>query len=1090
MPEALNTSVLRGPGSATVAGRVNVDGRTANTLKGLESFSQGLKDLGDFEKARKVNNDIITAKVAFSANKAMPGGLEPEAESFYNQAMAVTGTRKFLADFADREKVITGSVLGADNLVNISESGEELTFTGAYENQLELEFNAFKVGAGFNDAQNSDVTQILNEAMFQYKANFATAHAAQMKSERDANNKQFVNEEIRASLNIMREANIDNLSSNQVFTHSYHQGLFDRLSIMAPWMTRDEKDLMIIEGFADIASDNSNPDADMMDYLSEPRPDGQPRFSDIPTLRKAVLAGQTAAISKFNTVHSAEIAAEKYQEELRQTDLRERFNNRLMKNLNGPPGERLSLKTWLTAMQEAGVESKTQNFIKGLYDAALSEARTDPESQAAIAGLKDAVDNMEFKKEDDLVRDPRFKDLTKEDQVALRKLFVDNAAGKVSKQLTANQATLKEQYQVYLKSILEINGENYTIRTDDLGTPINVSSTYLMAANFIRDKLSDKLRAGYELAKKEDRLLDWEATIKPKILSDVMEHYLGDKLRAIGVKGMMGGGRHLPDPEQNKLDQEAYRPPMPLVSVGKSAPTNTLSSHTVASQNPQNLPGRWTDVNNGERVALHHIKEIQDALNKYPEGSLGEFTSLADIALIRILKKAGSGIATFGQNIVNSFTSDSPIDLETIEVTPENSTGGKPKEELVGKGKWEFLRTPKEQELIDLAGYERRRLEEGQKIFDPEGLGYDYKAAKNAGMERDSTGHMGSVAPVSKEDREKFSLPDNSYIILKGKKHETFDKAVKAEEDRGSKVIKLGSRYYSVPKGFKPGNEESPFAQPGEGVVDVGDKKEITIVDGKRNRGVLVNGKTEFDNIGNGSSGSYADPAIERALRRSKVSNEELSGGLQKVFKGQPYVAVEHRGEKRGKDRIIKNVGDLVAGKVDIAFGHKLTADDISSGKIYGIPFIKDGKIIPLTTQEETTIFEKDFAKAADSAEKIINSPIKFRTPGSGVEETIDVGKKFNTFPTSLQDFLADIVFNIGAGSQRTGDHDRGTGFHKYVGTFKALKALVDGPADMIKVNKFMKEVRDRQKAQGRSDRLLKEFGVKEDLINFFKVKQ
>ena len=219
------------------------------------------------------------------------------------------------------------------------------------------------------------------------------------------------------------------------------------------------------------------------------------------------------------------------------------------------------------------------------------------------------------------------------------------------------------------------------------------------------------MRYGYELAKKEDRLLDWEATIKPKILSDVMEHYLGDKLRAIGVKGMMGGRRHLPDPEQNKLDQEAYRPPMPLVSVGKSAPTNALSSHTVASQNPQNLPGRWTDVNNGERVALHHIKEIQDALNKYPEGSLGEFTSLADIALTRILKKAGSGIATFGQDFVNSFTSDSPIDLEAIEVTPENSTGGKPKEELVGKGKWEpSPHTPYMQERIAVANYKQRQI--------------------------------------------------------------------------------------------------------------------------------------------------------------------------------------------------------------------------------------------------------------------------------------------------------------------------------------------------------------------------------------------
>ena len=856
MPEALNTSVLRGPGSATVAGRVNVDGRTANTLKGLESFSQGLKDLGDFEKARKVNNDIITAKVAFSANKAMPGGLEPEAESFYNQAMAVTGTRKFLADFADREKVITGSVLGDDaNLVNISESGEELTFTGAYENQLELEFNAFKAGAGFNDAQNSDVTQILNEAMFQYKANFATAHAAQMKSERDANNKQFVNEEIRASLNIMREANIDNLSSNQVFTHSYHQGLFDRLSIMAPWMTRDEKDLMIIEGFADIASDNSNPDADMMDYLSEPRPDGQPRFSDIPTLRKAVLAGQTAAISKFNTVHTAEIAAEKYQEELRQTDLRERFNNRLMKNLNGPPGERLSLKTWLTAMQEAGVESKTQNFIKGLYDAALSEARTDPESQAAIAGLKDAVDNMEFKKEDDLVRDPRFKDLAKEDQVALRKLFVDNAAGKVSKQLTANQATIKEQYQVYLKSILEINGENYTIRTDDLGTPINVSSTYLMAANFIRDKLSNKLRAGYELAKKEDRLLDWEATIKPKILSDVMEHYLGDKLRAIGVKGMMGGLRHLPDPEQNKLDQEAYRPPMPLVSVGKSAPTNALSSHTVASQNPQNLPGRWTDVNNGERVALHHIKEIQDALNKYPEGSLGEFTSLADIALTRILKKAGSG----------------------IEVTPENSTGGKPKEELVGKGKWEPSLTPKEQERIEEFGNRLDGTKKGKGFLGilprPDG-GVSTELSVGVNIDGKETSIPTLVPGLTKEEVDFLlnlepgdarSIPDS--IINKAVKH------AKDRMNQGKSPFLEPTKL--VGKGMWEPSPHTPYEQERIDVEQYKQRADFAKIG-------APSGSFAHPDIGNFEQGSKPNPAKTAATKQAAISVQTKKAATSK----------------------------------------------------------------------------------------------------------------------------------------------------------------------------------------------------------------
>jgi hypothetical protein len=46
-------------------------------------------------------------------------------------------------------------------------------------------------------------------------------------------------------------------------------------------------------------------------------------------------------------------------------------------------------------------------------------------------------------------------------------------------------------------------------------------------------------------------------------------------------------------------------------------------------------------------------------------------------------------------------------------------------------------------------------------------------------------------------------LPDEAYVILKGKSHETFDKAVKGEEERGFKVVKLGKRYYSVPKDWQ-----------------------------------------------------------------------------------------------------------------------------------------------------------------------------------------------------------------------------------------------------------------------------------------------
>lgn len=91
--------------------------------------------------------------------------------------------------------------------------------------------------------------------------------------------------------------------------------------------------------------------------------------------------------------------------------------------------------------------------------------------------------------------------------------------------------------------------------------------------------------------------------------------------------------------------------------------------------------------------------------------------------------------------------------------------------------------------------------------FNPESSDYDYATATAAGLGPDGTGenkgHWGSVAPASKADRERYSLPDNSYVILKGRKHETWDKAVQAEIDRGSEVLKIGPRYFSVPKGFQ-----------------------------------------------------------------------------------------------------------------------------------------------------------------------------------------------------------------------------------------------------------------------------------------------
>lgn len=93
---------------------------------------------------------------------------------------------------------------------------------------------------------------------------------------------------------------------------------------------------------------------------------------------------------------------------------------------------------------------------------------------------------------------------------------------------------------------------------------------------------------------------------------------------------------------------------------------------------------------------------------------------------------------------------------------------------------------------------------EGGRVFNPEGADYDYQTAMAYGMGPTGTGedlgHWGSVAPTSDDERMLRDLPRDAYVMLKGKAHETFDKAEAAEKERGSKIVKIGDRYYSLPK--------------------------------------------------------------------------------------------------------------------------------------------------------------------------------------------------------------------------------------------------------------------------------------------------
>jgi hypothetical protein len=101
-----------------------------------------------------------------------------------------------------------------------------------------------------------------------------------------------------------------------------------------------------------------------------------------------------------------------------------------------------------------------------------------------------------------------------------------------------------------------------------------------------------------------------------------------------------------------------------------------------------------------------------------------------------------------------------------------------------------------EKEIVDKSG--------DTKFFDPEGSEYDMDSAKASGMKpiidpEDGLPHYGSVIETTKEQQEQFGLPEESYMLLKGKTHETWDKAVQGEADRGFRIKKFGDRYFSIP---------------------------------------------------------------------------------------------------------------------------------------------------------------------------------------------------------------------------------------------------------------------------------------------------
>ena len=74
------------------------------------------------------------------------------------------------------------------------------------------------------------------------------------------------------------------------------------------------------------------------------------------------------------------------------------------------------------------------------------------------------------------------------------------------------------------------------------------------------------------------------------------------------------------------------------------------------------------------------------------------------------------------------------------------------------------------------------------KKFDPKGSGFDSKAAKKAGFQRDKAGHLPSILPIRR----------GLGRILKGAKHPTIRKTEEVESKLGNAIVKFGKDQFSV----------------------------------------------------------------------------------------------------------------------------------------------------------------------------------------------------------------------------------------------------------------------------------------------------
>lgn len=132
------------------------------------------------------------------------------------------------------------------------------------------------------------------------------------------------------------------------------------------------------------------------------------------------------------------------------------------------------------------------------------------------------------------------------------------------------------------------------------------------------------------------------------------------------------------------------------------------------------------------------------------------------------------------------ISEDESLDILIDETSPEKRAQFRESIDAErDPAKKKILQQGYDQDTEALIEHGKRR---GVAPFDPEGIDYDMASARSSGLKADRTGHWPSRDP-------------KTGLLLKGRRHPTWHKTEKGEQDAGMEIFKgEDGRYYSRPR--------------------------------------------------------------------------------------------------------------------------------------------------------------------------------------------------------------------------------------------------------------------------------------------------